>query len=261
MAARIAPFFGLAAARRDRPRSRRARRARLGRARSARASSCSGRARRSCRAARPRPPARSWCAGTAGSRSSARSAASPSPDICAMNDGRDPTRPGLVKSRIAHRSPSPFSIGVPVSARRVWAGIRRSCWEVSLVGFLIACASSSTSVCQLVRGERVDVAHGGGVGGDHDVGAGDLGFELVGRRSRRAVVDDDAQPGREARRFGRPVADDRGGRDDERLLPSPAVRARWASTVGVLPRPMSSARHPPSSAASRNPIQATASAW
>ena len=39
------------------------------------------------------------------------------------------------------------------------------------------------------------------------------------------------------------------------------VRARWASTVGVLPRPMSSARHPPSSAASRNPIHASASAW
>ena len=37
---------------------------------------------------------------------SARSAVSPSPDIWAMNDGRGPTRPGLVKSRIAHRSPS-----------------------------------------------------------------------------------------------------------------------------------------------------------
>ena len=37
--------------------------------------------------------------------------------------------------------------------------------------------------------------------------------------------------------------------------PSPAVRARWASTVGVLPRPMSSARQPPSSTASRKPSQ------
>ena len=45
------------------------------------------------------------------------------------------------------------------------------------------------------------------------------------------------------------------------VVPSPAVRARWASTVGVLPRPMSSARHPPSSAASRKPIHASASAW
>ena len=75
---------------------------------------------------------------------SARSAASPSPDIWAMNAGREPTSPGLVKSRIAQRSPNPFSIGVPVSAMRDRAGMRRSCWEVSLVGFLIACASSST---------------------------------------------------------------------------------------------------------------------
>ena len=39
-------------------------------------------------------------------------------------------------------------------------------------------------------------------------------------------------------------------------VPSPAVRARWASTVGVLPRPMSRARQPPSSTASRNPSHA-----
>ena len=30
--------------------------------------------------------------------------------------------------------------------------------------------------------ERLDVAHGGAVGGDHHVGAGDLGLELLGRR-------------------------------------------------------------------------------
>ena len=66
-----------------------------------------------------------------------------------MNAGRVPTSPGLVKSEIAHRSPSPFSIGVPVRASRVRAGMRRSCWAVSLAGFLIACASSSTNVPQL----------------------------------------------------------------------------------------------------------------
>ena len=62
-----------------------------------------------------------------------------------MNCGRVPTRPGLVKSRIAQRSPRPFSIGVPVSATRVRAGMRRSCCDVSFAGFLIACASSSTT--------------------------------------------------------------------------------------------------------------------
>ena len=59
-----------------------------------------------------------------------------------MNCGRGPTSPGFAKSRIAHRSPRPFSIGVPVSAIRVRAGMRRSCCDVSLAGFLIACASS-----------------------------------------------------------------------------------------------------------------------
>ncbi len=68
----------------------------------------------------------------------------------------EPTRPGLVKSRMAHRSPSPFSIGVPVRAMRVRAGMRRSCWAVSLAGFLMAWASSSTtrSHVDLARGRR-----------------------------------------------------------------------------------------------------------
>ena len=128
MAARIAPCLRspLVASRR---RWRRGRRAPPGRARSARPSSCSGRARRSCRAARPRPRARLLVRRNSRIPFRARSAASPSPDIWAMNAGREPTRPGLVKSRIAHRSPSPFSIGVPVSARRVRAGMRRSCWD------------------------------------------------------------------------------------------------------------------------------------
>ena len=49
----------------------------------------------------------------------------------------------------------------------------------------------------------------------------------LGRRSRRAVVDDDPQPGRETRRLGRPVADDRRRGDDER-----GAVARRAREVG-----------------------------
>ena len=60
-------------------------------------------------------------------------------------------------------------------------------------------------------GQRVDVAHRGAVGGDDDVGAGHLRLQLVGRRPGRAVVDDDPQLGREARRLRGPVAD-HGGR-------------------------------------------------
>ena len=178
-----------------------------------------------------------------------------------MNCGRGPTRPGLVKSRIAQRSPRPFSIGVPVSAMRVRAGIVRSCCDVSFAGFLIACASSRITRAHATVGERVDVAHRGAVGRDDDVGVGDLGRDLVGRGAVRAVVHDDAQLGREARGLGRPVADDGGRRDHERRARRRRPRAGAASIVGVLPRPMSSARQPPSPAESRKPSHASASAW
>ena len=100
----------------------------------------------------------------------ARSAASPSPAICAMNAGRVPTRPGLVKSRSAHRSPRPFSIGVPVRTTRVRAGK-----PAELLGGL---AGRVLDGLRLVEhdagpgplGQRVDVAHRGAVGGDDDVG-------------------------------------------------------------------------------------------
>ena len=146
-----------------------------------------------------------------------------------MNVGRGPTRPGLVKSRIAHRSPRPFSIGVPVSASRVWAGMRRSCWAVSLAGFLIACASSSTRLCPGDGGEGVDVADRRGVGGDR---------RCRRRRSRLASSSADGRDapwctttrrlGREPGRLGRPVADD-GGRGDRR---APVPLAGGAGEVG-----------------------------
>ena len=120
----------------------------------------------------------------------------PSLDSRAMNCGRGPTRPGLAKSRIAQRSPSPFSIGVPVSAMRLRAGIRRSCCDVSLAGFLIACASSSTTRAHDTAGERFDVANRGAVRGDDDVGVGDLGRDLVGaRRAARRGARRSRRPG------------------------------------------------------------------
>ena len=106
-----------------------------------------------------------------------------------MNCGRGPTSPGFVKSRIAQRSPRPFSIGVPVSATRMLAGMRRSCCAVSLAGFLMAWASSRITWFHGDVGDRLDVAHRGAVGGDHDVGVRDLGGDLVERRrgSRRGA--------------------------------------------------------------------------
>ena len=44
--------------------------------------------------------------------------------------------------------------------------MRRSCCDVSLAGFLMACASSSTTRSHATSAMRVDVAHRGAVGGD-----------------------------------------------------------------------------------------------
>jgi hypothetical protein len=63
--------------------------------------------------------------------------------------------------------------------------------------------------------QGVDVAHGRAVRRDDHVGPPGLCRQLVGRRPGRAVVDDDAQAGREAGRLGRPVPDHRGRGDDQ----------------------------------------------
>ena len=120
-----------------------------------------------------------------------------------------------MKSRMAHRSPRPFSIGVPVSASRERAGSRRSCWAVSLAGFLIAWASSSTirphSTAASASTSRTAVAY---VVITMSASAmAPCSCSAVGRDA--AVVDEHAQPGHEAGGLGRPVADDGGRRDDE----------------------------------------------
>ncbi len=184
----------------------------------------------------------------------ARSAASPSPAIWAMKAGRVPTSPGLVKSRSAHRSPRPFSIGVPVSATRVRAGSRRSCWAVSLAGFLMAWASSRT-----IR------AHGRSASASTSRTAVPY---VVMTTSASATSDSSSSAvAREApwwtttRSWGVKRAASAAqlpttaGGAMTSTGPWPVVRAMWARTVGVLPRPMSSARQPPSSTASRKPSQ------
>ena len=120
-------------------------------------------------------------------------AALPSLESRAMNCGRLPTRPGFVKSRIAQRSPRPFSIGVPVSATRVRARDAAQLLRRVVRGVLDRLRLVEDDARPLDPGDRVDVAHRGAVGRDDDVGVGDLGRDLVGRGAVRAVVHDDAQ--------------------------------------------------------------------
>src|ERR1700739_921850 len=61
------------------------------------------------------------------------------------NSSDTPKKPGLIKSKIDHRSPSRFSMGVPVSAMRISALSLLTDFVCLAAGFLMACASSSTT--------------------------------------------------------------------------------------------------------------------
>ncbi len=147
---------------------------------------------------------------------SARSAASPSPASWATKVAPCPDETGVAE--VEDRP----EVAEPVLDRRAGQGELRPRREATqllagLVGWVL-------DGLRLVEdqppprhlGQRLDVAHGGAVRRDQDVGVGHLGGQLVGRGTGGAVVDDGAQLGREPRRLGLPVADDRGRGDDER---------------------------------------------
>ena len=190
-------------------------------------------------------------------------AALPSPplDRAWMKVVRPPTRPGLTKSRIDHRSPRPFSIGVPVSARRERAGIEP----------------------QLAGGLRRRVLDGLGLV-EHDPVPLDAGraprrrgrrwrrWSAPGRSRRPRRRTTRSRPGRRrgARAPSAPGAKRRAsaaqlpstaGGAITRTGPPPLPASRWARTVGVLPSPMSMARMPPRPTRSRKASQPRASAW
>ena len=115
-------------------------------------------------------------------------------------------------------------------------------------------------VVELVFGEPRGVTPQRPVGGEHEVVVGD-----GGRRSRVAGVVEHAQIGRETRRLVHPVVDQRSrhdgnrrvaGRSDSRDTRRPSSSA---STMTVLPRPMSSARQPPNPNRRRNANHPSAS--
>ena len=131
-----------------------------------------------------------------------------------------PTRPGLVKSRMAHRSAAD-----PVLDRG--AGQRQPCAGGDSAQCLRRLARRVLDRLRLVEhhrrplglGQCIDVAHRGGVGRDHDVCVGDLLLQLGVRGTRCAVVHEHTQVRSEAGGLGSPVADHHGRSDDQRRDP------------------------------------------
>ena len=95
-----------------------------------------------CTIERSRSSAPSWLCVSIG-RANARS-----------NHSREPSRPGLTMSISAHSSLRRFSIGVPVIASRRRAGSRRSARARFVFGFLTSCASSSSSRSQGIAARK-----------------------------------------------------------------------------------------------------------
>ena len=190
----------------------------------------------------------------------ARRAASPSPESWAMKveRGPDQARVGEVED-----GPEVAQAVLDRGAGEGDAGAGRD--AAQLLGGVVGRVLDGLGLVEhhpppLPGGQGLDVAHRGAVGGDDHVGVGHHRGQLVGAGAGRAVVDHHPQPGGEAGRLGAQLPTTAGGAIT-RAAPSPWQRRRWASIVGVLPRPMSRARQPPSSVASRKPSQARASAW
>ena len=132
-------------------------------------------------------------------------------------------------------------------------GMRRSCWAVSLAGFLMAWASSSTSRHHGARREGLDVAHRGAVGGDDQVGPGHLGRELVGRRpGRRRGGRPPAGPGVNRAASAAQLPTTAGGAMT-RAGPSPAVGRGGRARSGSCPGPCRGPGSRPGPTSSRKP--------
>ena len=144
------------------------------------------------------------------------------------NTRADPSRPGLTKSITDHSSANRFSTGVPVSAIRWSAGMRRTAAACRDALFFTVCASSSTTRRQLWSDEQVAVPGGDGVRGDNQVGLVQRARRIRCPRSRSgAVMDVNPQRRGECGGLALPVADHRHRADQQRR---PARRI-----VGLLP--------------------------
>jgi hypothetical protein len=121
---------------------------------------------------------------------------------------------------IDHSSPSRFSTGVPVRATRPSAGGLLGGAVLDRLGLVADDPRPANA------SEQAAVAGSRPVRGDHQVGCGGRGREIVAAAAVRTVVDVRAQARREALRFPAPIADERHGCDHE--------RGRWSTVSGSL---------------------------
>ena len=154
--------------------------------------------------------------------------------------------PGVAQSRIDHSSVSSFSTGVPVSATRAADGIVRSSRAVAERGFLTCWASSATTRSHATPASVAASTPHRAVGGEHERRAG---RRAPARSRRQPWKRRTGTPGGEPLDLRLPVAEQRGGADDEGRAGAAAAAGRCRASairVTVLPRPMSSARQAPS---------------
>ena len=107
---------------------------------------------------------------------------------------RRPSRPGIARSNCDHSSPRWFSIGVPVTQKRLRGAQRGGrAAAAGCRGFLSAWASSKMTVVQRISRKQLDVAHERLVRGDEQRRAGErrqvlgaVGAEVHDRAQARA---------------------------------------------------------------------------
>ena len=173
-----------------------------------------------------------------------------------------PSSPGIRKANCDHSSSRLFSIGVPERHSR-WPALSWHTARVALAsGLLMACASSSTTMCQALVLHRLDIAREHHVGGDHDMDAGELAAALVAIETVQDHHPQDAARTSSVRRSSSAP-----GWSARRSAPAAAAGLSacsttiWAMVCAVLPSPMSSARKPHSPCTRRCCSQSTPCCW
>ncbi len=172
-----------------------------------------------------------------------------------------PSRPGLQARITDHSSPSRFSIGVPDIASRNVACSANTAWLRLAAAFLIACASSSTSVAQIFCANAspsiCSIGYETSSTSCLPISPMTLARSLVLPRSAYTCTRRDGAK-RDASARQLPISD---VGITTSVGPFAARASITASACSVLPRPMSSARQAPRPADASRIAHSKPSSW